>query len=409
MDAQGLGKNIKRLRLQRGLTQAQLAGADWTKAYISLLENGRVAPSVKSLQVLADKLGCSVSDLVESDVQPGALHAAETALMEGDLQRAWSAVESVPHSSDWGSALLTLQCEVAAKLVKAETEEFINEALNLKSLSKTDRARVLNAWGIYNSKTGRAAEALEKFETARDLLQDETKDIPLKLRVLANCGNFQAQAGQYEVALSRLQEHLTLSSNTRIQSFTSYVYTTMGVVYRHLQDYHASELFLRRALFAFRAEADNTMEGVALNDLGMLYVSMGRLEDAVASFGEALQTFSAEDPRRSATLLELAYLHASRQEFASAVADLKQCLTAHLEPEDAVRYWTLRARCERAGGNPEEALKLIGHAIEGGPGISPSVHVTVLQEEAFILMELGRIREAQEAVQQSIGLASRGG
>jgi len=46
------------------MTQQQLAGDRYTKAYISALENGLVRPSVAALEYLAPRLGTTPSVLL---------------------------------------------------------------------------------------------------------------------------------------------------------------------------------------------------------------------------------------------------------------------------------------------------------------------------------------------------------
>lgn len=58
-----IGKRIKELRNQKGLTQQELADrTELTKGYISQLENGLVAPSLITLLDLIECLGTSASD-----------------------------------------------------------------------------------------------------------------------------------------------------------------------------------------------------------------------------------------------------------------------------------------------------------------------------------------------------------
>ena len=59
-----LGERIRQWRQQRGLTQEQLAGREFTKSFISLLERGRAKPSVNTLLILAQRLGISVDSLL---------------------------------------------------------------------------------------------------------------------------------------------------------------------------------------------------------------------------------------------------------------------------------------------------------------------------------------------------------
>src|ERR671910_3712345 len=58
-----VGARLKRLRLQRGLSQRDLSSPGVSYAYISRIEAGARTPSVKALRKLAQKLGVSVEYL----------------------------------------------------------------------------------------------------------------------------------------------------------------------------------------------------------------------------------------------------------------------------------------------------------------------------------------------------------
>src|SRR5919202_1953328 len=58
-----IGARLKRLRLQRGLSQRDLSSPGVSYAYISRIEAGARTPSVKALRKLAQKLGVSVEYL----------------------------------------------------------------------------------------------------------------------------------------------------------------------------------------------------------------------------------------------------------------------------------------------------------------------------------------------------------
>lgn len=52
-----IGRRIRALRMERGMTQRDVAGDRFSKAYISALETGSAAPSMHSLQHIATQLG----------------------------------------------------------------------------------------------------------------------------------------------------------------------------------------------------------------------------------------------------------------------------------------------------------------------------------------------------------------
>ncbi len=60
-----VGRNVKRLRQRKGLTQEQFAElSGFSQQYISSLEQGRRNPTIVTLYELATSLGVSHMDLV---------------------------------------------------------------------------------------------------------------------------------------------------------------------------------------------------------------------------------------------------------------------------------------------------------------------------------------------------------
>src|ERR671930_207722 len=59
-----VGARIRSLRTAKGMTQAQLAEPNYTKAYISMLESGRTRASMKALEHIAGVLGVKPADLL---------------------------------------------------------------------------------------------------------------------------------------------------------------------------------------------------------------------------------------------------------------------------------------------------------------------------------------------------------
>ena len=64
-----LGEKIRLARQQAGLSQRQLCGEDITRNMLSLIENGGAKPSVKTLTILAERLGKPVSYFLDEDAR----------------------------------------------------------------------------------------------------------------------------------------------------------------------------------------------------------------------------------------------------------------------------------------------------------------------------------------------------
>jgi transcriptional regulator with XRE-family HTH domain len=61
-----LGQNIRKIRLKKKLSQARLATAlSVDGAYISNIENGRMNPTLSTLEKIAGALGISSSELLK--------------------------------------------------------------------------------------------------------------------------------------------------------------------------------------------------------------------------------------------------------------------------------------------------------------------------------------------------------
>ena len=61
-----LGENLKKLRLKKKMSQGDLAKAlDVDRAYISNIENGRMNPTLSTLEKIAKALKASIKDLVD--------------------------------------------------------------------------------------------------------------------------------------------------------------------------------------------------------------------------------------------------------------------------------------------------------------------------------------------------------
>jgi transcriptional regulator with XRE-family HTH domain len=89
-----VGLRIKTVRRQRGLSQAQLAHPELSDSYVSLIESGKRTPTPAVLELLAQKLDCSLSYLINGvtaeqmeDIEL-ALGYARLALENGEVAEA---------------------------------------------------------------------------------------------------------------------------------------------------------------------------------------------------------------------------------------------------------------------------------------------------------------------------------
>ena len=61
-----LGKNLKRIRTKKGMSQGDIARAlEVHRAYISGIENGKRNPTLATIKKLSDALGVSADELLK--------------------------------------------------------------------------------------------------------------------------------------------------------------------------------------------------------------------------------------------------------------------------------------------------------------------------------------------------------
>ncbi len=80
-----LGQRIRKARKGLGLTQEALASPRFTKAYVSALERGRVRPSLKALEFLAERLSMQASELLSAEADVAAGEGVGLLALEEDL------------------------------------------------------------------------------------------------------------------------------------------------------------------------------------------------------------------------------------------------------------------------------------------------------------------------------------
>src|SRR5437870_4436384 len=79
-----IGQRIRRLRLERGLSQRELAEPGISYAYLSRIEAGQRAPSLKALRIVARKLGVTAEHL-ETGASVSIATARELRATEAEL------------------------------------------------------------------------------------------------------------------------------------------------------------------------------------------------------------------------------------------------------------------------------------------------------------------------------------
>jgi transcriptional regulator with XRE-family HTH domain len=265
-DGETVGQRLKRLRLERGLSQRELAAPGVSYAYISRIEAGTRQPSVKALRRLAEKLAVTTEylefgrQLAEADERELRLTEAELDLRLGDPASAEHALRGL-----------------------------YEDAVRNADRSNASRARI--ALALAADDRGEHAAAVAGFKEAFALERPSPLD---RHDVFATLGRAYSALGQTDRAVELYRECLdevarlapeNASLRTRYRIYLSYALSDAG-------DLHRAEIVLREAL------EDDTVE----DDPHMrirLHWSLARLAEMEGRSAAALR-----HARRAITLLE---------------------------------------------------------------------------------------------------------
>jgi len=126
--AESIGARLRRLRLERGLSQRQLASRGVSYAYISRIESGQRTPSVRAIRLLARRLGVA-PEYLESGADIGPVEALELRLTDAELR-----LRLGDHSGEVRHALQAVLKE-AQRAGESEIAMHAQIALGLSSLA----------------------------------------------------------------------------------------------------------------------------------------------------------------------------------------------------------------------------------------------------------------------------------
>lgn len=172
-----IGQRLKRLRLEQGLSQRELAAPGVSYAYISRIEAGTRQPSVKALRRLAAKLGVT-ADFLETGSQLGPeeerelrLADLELAMRLGDPANVEEQLEALlADALNAGDSDSALRARVALATVAMErldwktSAELLEAALDGEVFAPAERFEIYAYLGRSYAHCGRAQEAVELYE-----------------------------------------------------------------------------------------------------------------------------------------------------------------------------------------------------------------------------------------------------
>jgi len=231
---QTVGAKLRAARLARNYTQSQLAQPDFSVSYVSAIERGQIHPSLRALQIFAQRLGISSSDLLsEQTVQA--------------LQGFSEKVAAHEKKEDIELQLLEAQLFIYQGNERQAVALLRNLSSDALTSEQEIRKRYLLGWAFYHLGFLQESESIlaEALKLATDLNDFLVKHILNVLGMVHVSMRNHTQVFEFQ---QRNLDQLEKEQQPRDAFFAAQVYTNIGLHYIDLDNVDDAIEMFQRAL-----------------------------------------------------------------------------------------------------------------------------------------------------------------
>lgn len=346
------------LREARSLTQAHVAGKEFTPAFISLVETGRTRMSLRAAEIVAARLGVSVGELLAPSSASSAdqelkLVQAEAALRGGNASGALELSEELMPAAKavFRARLLRVRGRALTALGRPrEAVTSLEDALRTHRTAgdRESSVRVMYDLAIAHAKLDQINEALQLgLECERAIANREIVDRTLELQVLSFlCAAF-VRLGDYGSADLRTERAAAVANDVSDMRAVASVYASLAITRQEQSDHDAALAYARKSLAAYEAVGHQEAIAQTWNTIGWVLIQKGNYRAAKDALDKSERL--AHDQHHGA--LEAVVLQ-TRAEMALAKGDaaeavrLAEASVAHADVSPRARAGSLLIRAQ---------------------------------------------------------------
>jgi tetratricopeptide (TPR) repeat protein len=328
--ASGLGDRVRSLRVAAGLTQTELAGARFSKEYVSQIERGKTRPTDETVAWLAERLGVDAHYLaqgVSADVRnriEAKLSQAE-ALSEShrDREAVDAFREARAEMAELGSVELELRAlagegwamqEAGAAREAIALLQVARELSERPEFSDLDRADVLFRLGCCRYRISSVATAIGLFDEA--LVLAERSGLPcdlLRARIFAWRSRCRRRQADYEAAKEDAERAIELAQAMDDPRVVAGTFFQASLVAEKMGHWVLARQYAQQARAIYQDLNDERNTGRLMLNLGGLQLLLGHPEQAIehltASFALAVEAGSQPDAAQALGSLAAVHEH----------------------------------------------------------------------------------------------------
>ncbi len=308
-----VGARIRSLRTARGLTQAQLAEPQYTKAYISMLESGRTRASMKALEHIAGRLGVQPSDLLGGSPSPAApqydLIEARRLVEQGLGRDAVPLLEALDEGLTPSDQLVRLRYLAIAYNQTGEVKQafpLIERAQRMAELLGDDeeQLRVKSVLAASYAKTYAYEDAIRLLrEVLKGCDDGLISDPTFHFRRLAELGVMLTNQRRPKEAMPVYERAIALADQFSDRRSLGAMYAGLARAH-HLQgDVELAIRYNQRSLQVYEELSALDLVACTLDNIAVQYAEYGNRERAHESLARGAQL--AQETRRDGTLASI--------------------------------------------------------------------------------------------------------
>lgn len=389
-----IGQRLKRLRLEKGFSQRELAAPGVSYAYISRIEAGTRQPSVKALRRLAAKLGISAdyletgSDLDAEAARELRLTDLELAIRLGEPDGAQAGLEALAaEARGAGDRRTLLRANVAlAALAQVHGNhvhavKLLEAALDGEPFDPVAHADIYSQLARAYVASGRTSAAVELFERCLDEVAGGD-DPALEARYATALSYALTDIGDVTRAEQVVQRALDRTAEMEDPYMRVRLYWSMARLAHHEGRSNAALESVRKAIALLRL-TDDTLHLARANLLAAnISLSRDDAETAVGYLDQAEQLFGS-----SPATEDVFELRVRRARIATLRGDAKTAVAL------------AREACELAGSNNPIDEGLAFSALGDALGLAgePEASDEAFRRGVGLLEQQGHWRDATNA------------
>ena len=307
-----VGARIRSLRTAKGLTQAQVAEPQYTKAYISMLESGRTRASMKALEHIAGVLGVQPADLLGGAATPATpqytlLEARR--LLEQRKEGAIPLLEGLEEGLTPQDQLIRLRYLAVAYNVASQPKQafpVIERAQRMADLlnDPEEQIRIKAVLAAAYARTYSYEEEIRLLRECVKACEEGTvKDVAFHYRRLVDLALALGNQRQSKQALVVYEQAFDLATQFDDLPSMASLYAGIAKAYHDTGDVEAAIMNNQKSLDLYEQLGLIDQMACALDNAAALYVEYGNVSRARECLARA--TGLAEQAKRDGTLASI--------------------------------------------------------------------------------------------------------